>query len=119
MFFSSNDTEQKRRLALLHAVLLIFKANINPPMFIKVGQDSFVKTLSAGLSTNPSFVSKAESMDYIEVSSILRNCSTFNKRSYAQTLSSAFQETGRSQSAQEVLMKIAVDCDIPLNYINI
>lgn len=116
MFFSSNNKEQKKRLALLHAVLLIFKANINPTIFIKMGQESFVRTLSAGLSSNPLFIPKAESMDYLEVTSILRNCSDFYKRSYAQTLSSAFNETGNSPEAKEVLMKIAFDCDIPMNF---
>lgn len=116
MFFSSSDKEQKKRLALLHAVLLIFKANINPPVFIKMGQESFVRTLSAGLSSNPLFIPKAESMDYLEVTSILRNCSDFYKRSYAQTLSSTFNETGNSPEAKDVLMKIAFDCDIPINF---
>lgn len=117
MFFSSNDSEQKRRLALLNAVLLIFKANTNPPAFIKIGQDTFIRTLSRGLSNNPLFLQKAESMSYLEMSSILRNCSNFNKRSYAQTLSSAFHETGNSQDSKEVLIQISMDCDIPRNYL--
>lgn len=116
MFFSSNDKEQKKCLALLHAVLLIFKANINPPVYIKMGQESFIRTLSAGLSSIPLFIPKAESMDYLEVASIIRNCSDFYKRSYAQTLSSAFNETGNSPDSKVVLMKIAFDCDIPMNY---
>ena len=116
MFFSSNDKEQKRRLALMHAVLLVLKANINPPGYIKTGQERFLRTLSYGLSSNPLFVPKAESMDYLDVTSILRNCSDFYKRSYAQTLSSAFNETGNSFESKEVLMKIAYDSDIPMNY---
>lgn len=119
MFFSNNDTEQKRKLALLNAVLLIFKANTNPLPYIKIGQDSFIRTLSRGLSNNPLFISRAESMDYIEVTSILRNCNNFYKRSYAQTLSSAFGETGNSIEAREILKQIAKDCDIPRNYFNI
>ena len=119
MFFSSNDSEQKRRLALLNAVLLIFKANTNPPPFIKIGQDTFIKTLSHGLSNNPLFLLKAESMSYLEMSSVIRNCSNFNKRSYAQTLSSAFHETGNSIEAKDVLIQIAFDCDIPRNYLNL
>lgn len=117
MFFSSNDKEQKRRLALMHVVLLILKANINPLGYIKTGQDSFVRMLSCGLSSNPLFIPKAESMDYIEVASILRNCSDFYKRSYAETLSSAYDATGYSANSKEMLIKIAYDCDIPLNYI--
>lgn len=120
MFFSSNDSGQKRDLALLRASLLIIWANPNPDQFIKIGQSSFVRTLSGGLSrSNPLFTSKAENMSDLEMASILRNRSNFDKRSIAQTLSAAFDTTGKSPESKEVLMKIAFECDIPLNYFRI
>lgn len=119
MFFSSNDTEQKRRLALLHAVLLIFKANCTTSPYVKNSQDNFIRTLANGLSRNPLFIHKAEDMSDLEMASILRNCSDFNKRSYAQTLSSAARETDNLQEASYVLTKIATECNIPLNYFSL
>lgn len=117
MFFSSNNTGQKRDLALLHAVQLVIKANSSPSAFIKIGQDGFVRTLTGGLSRgNPLFSQKAESLSYIEMASILRNRSNFDKQTIAQTLSAAFNETGNSPESKEVLMKIAFDCDIPMNF---
>lgn len=117
MFFSSSDAGQKRDLALLHAVQLIIKANATPTAFIKLGQDSFIRTLAGGLGrNNPLFSQKAESMSDLEMASILRNRSNFDKRSIAQTLSAAYNETGNSFEAKEILMKIAYDCDIPMNY---
>ena len=94
MFFSSNDTGQKRDLALLRAVQLIFNANTNPSAYAKLGQPCFLRTLTNGLSKgNPLFAKKAESISELEMSSILRSRSNFDKRSIAQTLSAAFNET--------------------------
>ncbi|MBR5237099.1 MAG: hypothetical protein IKV26_00130 [Paludibacteraceae bacterium] len=119
-FFSSNNSGQKRDLALLHASLLIIKANPNPTQFVKLGQDAFIRTLSGGLSrSNPLFTQKAENMSDLEMASILRNLSNFDKRSIAQTLSAAFYETGRSPESKNVLIDIAYECDIPLNYFRI
>lgn len=120
MFFSSNDTEQKRNLALLHAVQLIFKANSTPSVFAKIGQDSFIKTLSGGLSRgNPLFSQKAEIMSDLEMASILRNRSNFDKHSIAQTLSAAYRETDQSYITKETLIRIAIDCDIPRDLLRI
>ena len=120
MFFSSSDSSQKRNLDLLRAVLLIFEANTNPSNFVRIGQNSFVRTLEGGLGMGtPFFTQKAESMSDLEMASILRNRSNFDKRSIAQTLSAAFGETGNSLESKEVLLKIAYDSDIPMNYFNI
>ncbi|MBR5147081.1 MAG: hypothetical protein IKW54_05600 [Bacteroidales bacterium] len=117
MFFSSNDSGQKRDLALLRAALLVVKANPNPTQYIKIGQDTFIRTLSGGLGrSNPLFTQKAESMSYEEMASILRNRSNFDKRSIAETLSAALYQTGNSIESKEVLMNLAFECDIPLNY---
>lgn len=119
MFFSSNDSGQKRDLALLHAVQLIFKANSNPSNFAKLGQDSFMKTLSGGLGRgNPLFYQKAESMSELEMASILRKRSNFDKRSIAQTLSAAFHTTDKSQETIIVLIRIVEDCDIPRDFLD-
>lgn len=118
MFFSSSDSSQKRNLALLRAVLLIFEANTNPSNFVRIGQNSFVRTLEGGLGMGtPFFTQKAESMSDLEMASILRNRSNFDKRSIAQTLSAAFDATGKSQESRELLLKIAFECDIPRNYL--
>lgn len=120
MFFSSNDSGQKRDLALLHAVQLIFKANPNPSNFAKMGQNSFIRTLEGGLGRgNPLFTQKAESMSDLEMASILRNRSNFDKRSIAQTLSAAFRETDMSIETKVVLMRIAEDSDIPRDFFNL
>lgn len=117
MFFSSNDSGQKRDLALLHAVQLIFKANPNPSNFARIGQNSFIRTLEGGLGRgNPLFAQKAESMSDLEMASILRNRSNFDKRSIAQTLSAALYQTDNSPESKAVMMKIAFECDIPRNY---
>lgn len=120
MIFSSNDSGQKRDLALLHASLLIIKANPNPNQFTKLNQDTFIRTLSGGLSrSNPLFTQKAESMSDLEMASILRNRSNFDKRAIAQTLSAALDATGKSFDSKKVLMNIAFESDIPLNYFRI
>lgn len=117
MFFSSNDSGQKRDLALLHAVQLIFKANPNSSAFAKLGQDNFIRTLAGGLGRGkPLFSQKAESMSDLEMASVLRNRSNFDKRSIAQTLSAAFHETDMTIDTKAVLMGIAEECDIPKDY---
>lgn len=117
MFFSSSNSGQKRNLALLHAVKMIFEANTNPKAHVKSGQDNFLRILIGGLSYgNPLFAKKAESMSDLEMASILRSRSNFDKRSIAETLTAAYFETGYSPEAKETVMKIAFDSDIPRNY---
>lgn len=118
MFSFLNDYSEKRNLALLRAAMLIIESNPNPVQYIKICQDTFIRTLSGGLSrSNPMFTKKAENMSFLEMASILRKCSNFGKRSIAETLSAAFDATGKSQESRELLLKIAFECDIPRNYL--
>ncbi len=120
MFSFINDYREKTNLAILRAAQLIIEANPNPTQYIKIGQNSFIKTLSCGFGrSNPLFTKKAESMSFLEMTSILKKCSNFGKRSIAETLSAAFATTGKSQESMEVLMKIAFECDIPRNYLRL
>ena len=111
---------QKRDLALLRAVLLVIEANPNPSAFVKCGQDSFIRTISMGFGrSNPLFLQKAKSMSFLEMASILRNRSNFDKRAIATTLSEALYQTGCSPESKEILMRIVFECDIPLNYLQL
>lgn len=120
MFSFMNDYSRKRDLALLRATQLIIEANPNPVQYVKIAQNSFIRTLSVGLSrNNPLFTKKAESMSFLEMTSILRKCSNFGKRSIAETMSAAFAATDKSQESRELLLKIAFECDIPRNYLRL
>ena len=120
MFSFMNDYGEKRDLALLRAAMLIIEANPNPVQYVKIAQDSFIRTLSGGLGrSNPLFVKKAEAMSFLEMSSTLRKCSNSGKRSIAETLSAAFAATGKSQESMELLLEIVVECDIPRNYLSL
>ena len=120
MFSFMNDYSEKRNLALLRAAILIIEANPNPVQYVKIAQDSFIRTLSGGLGrSNPLFAKKAEAMGLLEMSSTLRKCSNFGKRSIADTLSAAFAATGKAQESRELLMEIAFECDIPRNYLSL
>lgn len=116
MFFSSD----KRDIALFRASLLIIEANHNPVQYIKIGQESFIRTMAGGLGRGiPEFAKKVEAMSYLEMTSVLRRCSNFDKRSIAETLSSAFHTTGKASESMDVLMQIVFDSDIPRNYLSL
>ena len=120
MFSFMNDYSEKRDLALLRAVQLIIEANPNPVQYVKIGQESFIRTLSGGLGrSKPFFSKKAETMSFLEMTSILRKCSNFGKRSIAETLSAAYAATGKSRESGEILLKIAYESDIPRNYLTL
>ena len=116
MFFLSD----KRDIALFRASQLIIEANHNPVQYIKIGQESFIRTMAGGLGRGiPEFAKKVEAMSYLEMTSILRRCSNFDKRSIAETLSSAFHTTGKASESMDVLMQIVFDSDIPRNYLSL
>ena len=114
MFFI-ND---KRNIALFRASQLIIEANPNPDQYTKLGQGAFIRTIYGGFKVGiPNFDMKVEAMSYLEMTSVLRKCSNFDKRSIAETLSSAFHTTGNAPESMEVLMRIVFDSDIPRNYL--
>lgn len=116
MFFL-ND---KRNIALFRASQLIIEANPNPDQYTKLGQNSFIRTVYGGFKIGIiDFDKKAEAMSYLEMISVLRKCSNFDKRSIAETLSSAFHTTGKSPESMTILMQIALECDIPRNYLTL
>lgn len=120
MFSFMNDYSDKRNIALFCASQLIIEANPNPDQYIKLGQNSFIRTIYGGFKVGiPDFDKKTETMSYLEMTSILRKCSNFGKRSIADTLSAAFASTGKSPESLEVLMRIVFECDIPRNYLTI
>lgn len=114
MFFL-ND---KRNIAVFRASQLIIEANPNPDQYTKLGQNSFIRTIYGGFKVGiPDFDKKVETMSYLEMTSVLRKCSNFDKRSIAETLSSAFHTTGKSPESMTLLMQIVYECDIPRNYL--
>lgn len=116
MFFL-ND---KRNIALFRASQLIIEANPNPDQYTKLGQNSFIRTIYGGFKVGiPDFDKKAETMSYLEITSVLRKCSNFDKRSIAETLSSAYHTTGKAPESMGVLMQIVFDSDIPRNYLTL
>lgn len=116
MFFL-ND---KRNIAIFRASQLIVEANPNPDQYTKLGQDTFIRTIYGGFKVGiPNFDMKVEAMSYLEMTSVLRKCSNFDKRSIAGTLSSAFHTTGNSPESLQVMMRIVFECDIPQNYLTI
>lgn len=119
--FGFFDRIKREQMAVMQAVLLIIRANENPSSFVKLSQNEVIRTLSRGYGgDNPAlFISKSENMSYLEMTSVLRNCSNFDKRNFAETLSYAFLQTGKSPKSQTVLMEIARDSDIPMNYIKL
>lgn len=120
MFSFLNDYSDKRNIALFRASQLIIEANPNPDQYIKLGQNSFIRTIYGGFKVGIlDFDKKVETMSYLEMTSALRKCSNSGKRSIAETLSAAFAATGKSQESGEVLMKIAFECDIPRNYLRL
>jgi hypothetical protein len=116
MFFL-ND---KRNIALFRASQLIIEANPNPVQQTKLEQNSFLRTIYYGFKVGiQDFDKKAGAMSYLEMTSILRKCSNFDKRSIAETLSSAYHTTGKTPESMEVLMRIVFDSDIPRNYLTL
>ena len=116
MFFSSD----KRDIAIIRASQLIIEANPNPDQYTKLGQNSFIRTIYGGFKVGiPDFDKKVEAMSYLEMTSVLRKCSNFDKRSIAETLSSAYHTTEKAPQSMEVLMRIVFDSDIPRNYLTI
>lgn len=116
MFFC-ND---KRNIALFRASQIIIEANPTSDQYVKLGQNSFMRTIYGGFKVGiPDFDKKVEAMSYLEMTSVLRKCSNFDKRSIAETLSSAFHTTGKSPESFQVLMQLVFDCDIPRNYLTI
>ena len=120
MFSFMNDYSDKRNIALYRASQLIIEANPNPDQYIKLGQDSFIRTIYGGFKVGISdFDKKVGAMSYLEMTSALRKCSNSGKRSIAETLSSAFHTTGKSPESLQDLMRIVFECDIPQNYLTI
>lgn len=120
MFSFINDYSDKRNIALFRASQLIIEANPNPDQYTKLGQNSFIRTIYGGFKVGIlDFDKKVEAMSYLEMTSVLRKCSNYGKRSIAETLSSAFHTTGNSPESMEVLMRIVFDSDIPRNYLTI
>ena len=116
MFFLNN----KRNIALYRASRLIVEANPNPDQYTKIGQNSFLRTIYSGFKAGiPDFDNKVEAMSNLEMTSVLRKCSNFDKRSIAETLSSAFHYTSHAPESYQVLMDIVFECDIPRNYLTI
>lgn len=120
MGWFSNNNALNDYHALTHAIILLFEADTDFSYNKKLLQGSFLKQLSVGFSKGDSqFLDKAKSMEYVMMASLLRKCSDFVKKTHAQTINAAIQETGKSPSVKNMLFQIAKDCDIPTNYLNI
>lgn len=119
MFFTSRDTQEKRELAQIHSVMLIFEADAafsNSAM--KMAQNNYIQFLKCGFRLNDQKLQEAKDMSHLEMVSTFRKCSYSYKCTIAQTLSAALNSTSLSIQAKNKIMEIAVECDIPRNYFN-
>lgn len=119
-WFSTHSDSVNDYHALVHAIMLVFDADDNSTSTSKLLQNSFIRQLVTGFSHGDSqFLTKAQSMDYVVMASLLRKCSNFVKQTHAQTINAAIQETSQSMTVKNCLLQIARDCDIPINYLKI
>ncbi len=117
MFFTSSETERKRKIAQLHSFMLVFNADSESLSHMeKAGQRSFMQPLVNGFGLSADDLQEVETMSFLEMVSVLRKCSYFYKRTYAESLSVAFNNTSKSAEVESVLKTIAFECDIPRDF---